>query len=81
MTERNPYIGAKCTVAKMLASFDQEANRKKVEAVMDNTTPEDITPADAALFAEELGFPMSAAIIRRHRRRITGRGEKCWCPK
>lgn len=78
--ERNPYIGAKCTVARMLATIDDEEARNWLVAQMDGTNTPQTSPADAALLAEQSGFPMSAAIVRRHRRRLHGRGEKCWCP-
>jgi hypothetical protein len=79
--ERNPRIGAKCTVTKMLDTLSDPENRAYMAKVMDNTTGKDITPADAAAQAAGIGFPLSPAIVRRHRRRLTGHGEKCWCPK
>lgn len=78
--DRNPYIGAKCTVARMLATLDDAELRNWTASKMDGLDSPQTSPADAAVFARQAGFPMSPAIVRRHRRRLVGRGEQCWCP-
>jgi hypothetical protein len=79
--ERNARIGARCTVAKMLDTLTDPKNHEYMTKVMDDTTGKAISPADAAAQAAAVGYPLSPAIVRRHRRRLTGHGEKCWCPK
>lgn len=80
LTQQPPRPGAKCSVAVVLNALENPQNRERLAAILDGKDPEHTTPADATATVEAMGFKMSAAIVRRHRRRLTGRGEKCWCP-
>lgn len=80
LTQAPPRPGAKCSVAVVLDALEDPKNRERLAAILDGKDPEYKAPADATALVESMGFKMSAAIVRRHRRRLTGRGEKCWCP-
>lgn len=80
LTEQPPRPGAKCSAAVAIATIEDPELRALLAKVLDGQVAEYESPADAAALVESMGLKMSAAIVRRHRRRLTGRGEKCWCP-
>lgn len=80
LTEKPKRPGAPCSATVAVNSIEDPELRDLLAKALDGQIPEYKAPADAAALVEGLGFNMSAAIVRRHRRRLTGRGEKCWCP-
>jgi len=74
-------VGAKCTIAKMLDAITETDNRQWIADVIDGTNADYPMPADAAAVARSMGFEISTGIVRRHRRRLVGHGEMCWCPR
>lgn len=78
----SPRPGAKCSVAVAIDAVrvDDTDLARRLSNICDGRDHEYPTAADASALIESMGFKMSPAIIRRHRRRLTGRGEKCWCP-
>lgn len=73
-------VGARCGAAVLLDSVATPEDRVWLAAVIDGYGEYRLPPFQTERLLASVGFVLSTGSIRRHRRRLTLRGEHCRCP-